>query len=65
MRILIAAVAVAMLAGCGTTPIPSSQADRVPAARLKAFQDPKAGSAVMVEPVIRVCLQAADATRQF
>lgn len=54
MRILIAAaaaaaaVAVAVLAGCGTTPIPSSQADRVPAARLKAFQDPKAGSAVMV-----------------
>jgi hypothetical protein len=37
MRILIAMMAVALLAGCSTSPISVSNADPVPAARLHAF----------------------------
>lgn len=48
MRILIAAMALMILAGCSTSPVSSSEAERVPTERLKAFQDPKGGSALMV-----------------
>ncbi|WP_081214435.1 hypothetical protein [Pseudomonas synxantha] len=37
MRILIAAVAVAMLAGCENTPISADKADPIPANRIYAF----------------------------
>lgn len=39
MRIIcLAAAGVALLSGCATSPVPSSQADPVPAGRLLAFQ---------------------------
>lgn len=43
MRILIGALAVALLAGCASTAIPLSQADPVPADELYAFQVKPAG----------------------
>lgn len=38
MRILIGAVAVALLAGCSTTPVPLGQADPVPKSRIFSHQ---------------------------
>ncbi|WP_080693444.1 hypothetical protein [Pseudomonas chlororaphis] len=48
MRILIAAVAVALLAGCATSPIPSEQADPVPGSRLFSYQKPVSGYSTLI-----------------
>lgn len=48
MRILIAALGLAMLAGCATSPVPAEQADPVPRSRLFAFQSPSGGKAVIL-----------------
>ena len=44
MRILIGAVAVMLLAGCSTSPVPSSQASQASAQQLLKFQSKPAGS---------------------
>lgn len=44
MRILIAAVAVAMLAGCATSPTPSGEAKQAPVSQLSAYQSKPSGS---------------------
>lgn len=48
MRLLIGALAVAVLAGCATSPIPAEQADPVPRSRLFAFQVPSSGQAILM-----------------
>lgn len=48
MRILIGALAVALLAGCATSPVPSSEADPVPTNRLFAFQNPAVNDATFI-----------------
>jgi hypothetical protein len=48
MRILIGALAVALLAGCSTSPIPAEQADKVPSSRLYAFQEPLTGKSALI-----------------
>lgn len=48
MRIPMAAVAMAMLAGCATSPVPSSEADPVPSSRLFAFQAQMQGDSTLV-----------------
>lgn len=48
MRILIGVLAVAVLAGCATSPVPAEQADPVPRARLFAFQTPSSGQAIVI-----------------
>ncbi|UWF46865.1 DUF2846 domain-containing protein [Pseudomonas sp. N3-W] len=40
MRVLIGVVAMALLAGCATSPVPSGKADPVPASRLFLYQKP-------------------------
>lgn len=47
MRILIGALAVALLAGCSTSPISADRADPVPSSRLHAFGG-KAGAQLVV-----------------
>lgn len=48
MRFFVGAVAVALLAGCATSPVPSSEADPVPSSRLFAFQAPAPGGSMLV-----------------
>lgn len=48
MRLFVGAVAVALLAGCATSPVPSSEADPVPSSRLFAFQAPAPGGSTLV-----------------
>ena len=48
MRILIAALGVALLAGCASSPVPSSQADPVPSTRLFAYQAAVPGDSFLV-----------------
>lgn len=48
MRILIGALAVALLAGCATSPVPSSEADPVPSSRLFAYQAPTQGDSTLI-----------------
>jgi hypothetical protein len=48
MRFFVGAVAVALLAGCATSPIPSSEAEPVPSSRLFAFQSQAQGDSVLV-----------------
>ncbi|WP_339504048.1 hypothetical protein [Pseudomonas sp. RL_105y_Pfl2_101] len=48
MRLFVGAVAVALLAGCATSPVPSSEADPVPSSRLFAFQAPTMGDSTLV-----------------
>lgn len=48
MRMLIAGLALAMLAGCATSPITAEQADPVPRSRLFAFQTPSSGQAILM-----------------
>ncbi len=48
MRLFVGAVAVALLAGCATSPVPSSEADPVPSSRLFAFQSPTQGDSTLV-----------------
>lgn len=44
MRILIGALAVALLAGCATSPTPSGEAKPAPASQLSAYQSKPSGS---------------------
>lgn len=44
MRILIAAAALMLLAGCATSPVPSSEAKQAPASQLSAYQAKPSGS---------------------
>lgn len=48
MRILIGALAVALLAGCASSQVPSSEAKPVPSSRLFAFQTPIGGGSVLI-----------------
>ena len=48
MKFISIVVAMLMLAGCATTPIPSSLAEPVPASRLFAYQKPASGDAVLI-----------------
>jgi hypothetical protein len=48
MKLILGALAIALLMGCATSPIPSDRADSVPASRLFANQKPHAGGAVLV-----------------
>lgn len=48
MRLFVGAVAVALLAGCATSPVPSSEADQVPLSRLFAFQAPTQGDSTLI-----------------
>lgn len=48
MRLFVGAVAVALLAGCATSPVPSSEADPVPSSRLFAFQAPTQGDSTLI-----------------
>ncbi|WP_445572076.1 hypothetical protein [Pseudomonas sp. E102] len=48
MKLIVGALAVALLAGCATSPVPSSEADPVPSSRLFAFQAPTPGGATLV-----------------
>ncbi|MFJ2527814.1 hypothetical protein [Pseudomonas helmanticensis] len=46
---VIAALSVsALMAGCATSPVPSSEADPVPSSRLFAFQTPANGDSILV-----------------
>ncbi|WP_434695126.1 hypothetical protein J3P89_17920 [Pseudomonas sp. Z1-14] len=48
MRLFVGAVAVALLAGCATSPVPSSEADPVPSSRLFVFQASAPGDSKLV-----------------
>lgn len=48
MKLIIGVLAVALLAGCATSPIPSDKADPVPASRLLANQTQREGDAVLI-----------------
>jgi hypothetical protein len=48
MRILIGAVAMAMLAGCATSPTPLSEADPVPSTRLFSYQQPISSQSILI-----------------
>lgn len=48
MRILIGALAIALLAGCATSPVPSSEAEPVPLSRLFAYQAPTQGDSTLI-----------------
>jgi hypothetical protein len=48
MRILVAAIATVLLAGCTTSPVSSGNAAPVPASRALAYQAPVAGGAAFV-----------------
>lgn len=54
MRILIGALAVALLAGCASSPIPVSQAKPVPSDELYAFQSKPAGESGVIT-IVRDC----------
>lgn len=48
MRLFVGAVAIALLAGCATSPVPSGEADPVPSSRLFAFQSPAQGESTLI-----------------
>lgn len=48
MRFFVGAVAVALLAGCATSPVPSSEADPVPSSRLFAYQGQASGDSTLI-----------------
>ena len=48
MKLIVGAFALAMLAGCATSPLPSDKADPVPSSRLFARQKQTVGDAVLV-----------------
>ncbi|MGX9761857.1 hypothetical protein [Pseudomonas shahriarae] len=48
MRILIAAVAVAVLAGCATSPVPSDKARQAPSERVIGYQKPVPGGSSLI-----------------
>ena len=48
MRILIAAVVLAMLAGCATSPVPSGKARPAPSERVSGYQKPVPGGSSLI-----------------
>jgi hypothetical protein len=48
MKLIVGALALALLAGCATSPVPSSKADPVPSSRLFAYQKPVSGDSVLI-----------------
>lgn len=44
MKLFVGAVAVTLLAGCATSPVPSSQAKQAPASQLSAYQSKPSGA---------------------
>lgn len=48
MKLFVGALAVALLAGCATSPVPSDQADPVPSSRLFSNQKPVSGDATLI-----------------
>jgi len=48
MKFILGALAVAILAGCATSPTPSSEADPVPPARLFSYQQPISGQSILI-----------------
>lgn len=48
MRTVVSAIAVALLAGCATSPVPSGEADPVPSSRLFAFQAPTQENSTLI-----------------
>ena len=48
MKLIVGALAVALLAGCATSPVPSGKADPVPSSRLFAYQKPGSDGAVLI-----------------
>lgn len=48
MRILLAAVAVVMLAGCATSPVPSDKARPAPSERVSGYQNPVPGGSSLI-----------------
>lgn len=48
MKLIMGALAVVLLAGCATSPVPSGKADPVPSLRLFGFQSQESTDAVLV-----------------
>lgn len=48
MKFFVGALAVALLAGCATSPVPSSEADPVPSSRLFAYQAPTQDDSTLI-----------------
>lgn len=48
MKFIVGALALALLAGCATSPVPSDKADPVPSSRLFANQKPAPGAAILI-----------------
>lgn len=48
MKLFVGALAVALLAGCSTSPVPSDQADPVPSSRLFGYQKQGSNDAILV-----------------
>lgn len=48
MKLFIGALAVVLLAGCATSPVPSDKADPVPSSRLFSNQKPGSGDAILI-----------------
>lgn len=48
MKLFVGALAVTLLAGCATSPVPSSEADPVPSSRLFAYQAPTQGDSSLI-----------------
>jgi len=48
VKAVILVMAVALLAGCATSPVPSREADPVPSSRLFAFQTPAQGDSTLI-----------------
>lgn len=48
MKFFVGALAVALLAGCATSPVPSEKAEPVPSSRLFSNQKPSSGDAILI-----------------
>ena len=48
MKLFVGALAVALLAGCASSPVPSDKADPVPGPRLFSYQKPLAGYSTLI-----------------
>ncbi|MCF4997368.1 hypothetical protein GIW70_22215 [Pseudomonas syringae] len=48
MKLIVGALALALLAGCATSPVPSGEADPVPSSRLFSHQEPSDGGAILI-----------------
>lgn len=48
MKFIVGALAVVLLAGCATSPVPADKADPVPSSRLFSNQKPGSGDAILI-----------------